>query len=179
MLSFRNAFSKIGLPTHKPIYNINDPNGLKLLTRLSLGLSHLNKQKLNHNFKECVNPLCSCSLQVESVSQFFWHCHYFPDIRKILFNELQSADKNILNQSNNEMVELLPYGSNKLKRQQNCSILKSSIKFIIQNRRDLVVHLYREIQHKPVFFCLFVLSISNIHFNYHTAFPINLVYIWD
>ena len=55
MLSFRNALLKIGRPTLKPVYNILDPNGLKLLTRLKLGLSHLNEHKSNHNFKECVN----------------------------------------------------------------------------------------------------------------------------
>ena len=135
MLSFRNALLNIGRPTPKPVCNILDPNGLKLLTRLRLGLSHLNEHKFNHNFKECVNPLCSCSLQVESVSHFFLHCHYFTDIRKTLFNELQSVDENILNQSDNEMVELLLYGSNKFKFQQNCSILKPSIKFIIESER--------------------------------------------
>ena len=67
----RNAFLKIDRPTPKPVYNIHDPNGLKLLTRLRLGLSHLNKHRFNYNFKECVNPLCSCSLEVEPVSHFF------------------------------------------------------------------------------------------------------------
>ena len=68
MLSFRNALLKIGQTTPNHPNNIHDPNGLRLLTRFRLGLSHLNEHKVNHNFKECVNPLCSCSLQVESVS---------------------------------------------------------------------------------------------------------------
>ena len=92
MLSFRNVLLKIGRPTLTPVYNILNPNGLKLLTRLRLGLSHLNKYQFNHNFKECVNPLCSCNLQVESVSHFLLHCNSFTDIRKTLFNELQSFD---------------------------------------------------------------------------------------
>ena len=50
----------------------------------------------------------------------------------MLFNELQLVDENILNQSDNKMVELLLYGNNKFKFQQNCSILKSSVKFIIE-----------------------------------------------
>ena len=115
MLSFRNALLKIGLPTPKPVYNILDSNGLKLLTRLRIGPSYLNEHKINHNFKECVNPLLSCSLQVEPVSHFFLHCHYFTDIRKTLLNELQLVDENILNQSDNETVELLRYGSYKFK----------------------------------------------------------------
>ena len=135
LLTFRNSLLKMGRPTPKPIYNIHNPNGLKLLTRLRLGLSHLNEHKFNHNFKDCVNPLCSCSLEVESVPHFFLHCHYFTDIRKTLFHELQAVDKNILNQSDNEIVELLLYGSGKFKLQQNCSILRSSIKFIIKSER--------------------------------------------
>ena len=75
--------------------NILDPNGLKSLTRSRLGLSDLNKRKLNQNFKEYINSICSCSLQVESVSHFVLHCHYFTDIRKTIFNELQSVGENI------------------------------------------------------------------------------------
>ena len=71
ILSFRNALLKIVRPTPKPVYNIHDPSSLRLLTRLRLGLSHLNGNKFNHNFKECVNPLFSCSLQIESVFSIF------------------------------------------------------------------------------------------------------------
>ena len=52
---FEKCLIKDWSPTLKPVYNILDPNGLKLLTRLRLGLSHLNEHKFNHNFKECVN----------------------------------------------------------------------------------------------------------------------------
>ena len=104
MLAFRNVLLKIGRPTPKPIYNILDPNSLKSLARLRLGLNHLNEDSFNHNFKECVNSSCSSSLQVESVLHFFLHYHYLTDIRKTLLNELESVDENILNQPANEIV---------------------------------------------------------------------------
>ena len=34
--SFRNSLLKIGRPAPKPVYNIHNPTGLKLLTRLKL-----------------------------------------------------------------------------------------------------------------------------------------------
>ena len=80
-----------------------------------------------------VNPLCSCSLEVEWVSHFLLHCHYFTDIRKTRFRELRLVDENILNQSDNEIPEVLLYGSSKFKLEQNYSILRSSIKFIIKS----------------------------------------------
>ena len=61
LLTFRNSLIKIGRSAPKPVYNIHNSNGLKLMTRLRLGLSHLNEHKFNHNFKDCVNPLCFCS----------------------------------------------------------------------------------------------------------------------
>ena len=107
------------LTSPEPAYNLLDPNSLKILTRFRLWLYNFNF----HDFKECENP--------GSVSHFFLHCYFFIDIRKTLFNELQSVDENILNQSENDMVELLLYGRNKSKFQHNCSLLKSSIKLIL------------------------------------------------
>ena len=91
--------------------------------------------KQKYLYVYCVNPLCSCSLEVESVFHFFLRCHSFTDIRKTLFHELQLVDENILNQSDNETAELLLYGSGKFKLEQNCSILRSAIKFIIKSER--------------------------------------------
>ena len=82
-----------------------------------------------------MNPLCPCSLEVESSSHFFLHCHYHIDIRKTLFHELQSIDENILNQSDNEIMELLLYGSKKFNFQQNYSLLEFAIKFILKSER--------------------------------------------
>ena len=48
---FRNHLLKIIWPVSNPVYNIQNYIGLKLLTRLRLGLSHLNEHRFNHNFK--------------------------------------------------------------------------------------------------------------------------------
>ena len=100
-LSFKNSLLKIGRPTAKPTYNIHNPIGLKFLTRLRLGLSHLNEHKFKHNFQDCVNPLCSCSLEIESLSHFFLHCHHFTNIRATLLDDLQSVDRDIPSFSDN------------------------------------------------------------------------------
>ena len=106
MLSFRNSMLKTGWPIPKPIYNIHNPTGLTLLNRLRVGLSHLNQHKFNHNFRDCVTPLCPplYCLEIESPFDFFLHCHYFTDIRKTFFNEKLSVDQNTLNESDNEIV---------------------------------------------------------------------------
>ena len=75
-------------------------------------------------------------------------------------------------------MELLLYDSSKFKFPQNCSILKSSIKFTIESERFSCSLIQENIAHTCIF-SLFVFSISNMHINYLTAFPIKLVYIWD
>ena len=67
--------------------------GLKLLTRLRLGLSHLSENRFNHNFERCLNLLCTCSLEVKSTTHFFVDCHHFNAIRITLNNSLKAVDK--------------------------------------------------------------------------------------
>ena len=118
-----------GRSATKPIYNIHNPIGLKL------GLSHLNKHKFINNVQDCINPLCTCSFEIESLSHFFLHCHYFTNIRSTLFNELHSVDANILKFSDNETVELLLHGSSKFNKVQNNNILNFCISFILKSER--------------------------------------------
>ena len=132
---FRNALLKIGRPTGKPVYNFHNPICLKLPTRLRLGLSHLNEHKFKYNFQDCINPLCTCSLEIESLSHFFLYCHYFTNIHSTLFSELQSIDVNITKFSDNEIVDLLLYGSPKFETDQNHKILSSCISFILNSER--------------------------------------------
>ena len=42
------------------VFDIYNPYGIKLLTRLRLGLSHLNEHKFKHGFNDTINPICIC-----------------------------------------------------------------------------------------------------------------------
>ena len=134
-LSFKHFLLKIGQPTAKPTYNIHNPIDLKFITRLRFGLSHLNEHKFKHNFQDCVNPLCSCSLEIESLSHFFLYCHHFTNIRATLLDDLQWVDRNIPSFPDNKLVDLLLYGSPNFNLNQNNKILSSSISFIIKSER--------------------------------------------
>ena len=83
-------------PTYPVFQNIQNCISLKLLTRLRLGLSHLNEHRFNHNFQNCINPLCTCNLEVKSTAHFFLHCHHYHNIRAKLLNSLKVIDTNLL-----------------------------------------------------------------------------------
>ena len=42
------------------IFGIHNPLGIKLITRLRLGLIHLHEHKFRHCFQDTSNPLCEC-----------------------------------------------------------------------------------------------------------------------
>ena len=64
-------------PVQININDIFDPQCLKFPTRSRVGLSHLNAHRFHHNFQECLNPLCSCSLEIEDTTHYLLHCRYF------------------------------------------------------------------------------------------------------
>ena len=53
-------------------------------------------------------------LQVESTSHFFSHCNYYDSVRHIMLNELCEVDVNLLNDSDDNLVNILLYGTSLL-----------------------------------------------------------------
>ena len=135
-LVFRNYLIKRIQALAAPAYNTHNPLGLKLLTRLRLGLSHLNNHRFNHNFDNCLNPLCStCSFEVESTTHFFLHCHHFNAIHITLNNSLKAIDKDILKLSDSFLTKIILYGDSKCSDIQNHDVLNSTITYILDSKR--------------------------------------------
>ena len=61
--------------------------GIKYLTRLRLGFSHLKEHKFKLNFHDSVDPLCSCGTETESTKHFLLHCANFS-IHRNFFDKL-------------------------------------------------------------------------------------------
>ena len=115
------------------VFGIFNPLGLKFITRLWLGLSHLNEHRFKHNFNDCINPLCKCSL--DSTVHYFLHCNYYNSARIYLLNDLNSVDKTLLSLSDLSLVNVLLYGGPQFDDSQNAYILDSSIKYILISER--------------------------------------------
>ena len=122
-------------PLAAPVYNIHNPLCLKLLTRLRLGLSHLNEHRFNHNFESCLNPLCTCSLELQSTAHFLLHCHHFNAIRITLNNSLTDIDKYISKLSDSSLTKVILFGDSKYSDIQNHEILNSTVTYIIDTKR--------------------------------------------
>ena len=109
-----NAFKQELLPLihllENIIFNIFDPEGLKLFTRLRLGFSHLNANRFRHNFQECLNALCTCGLETRNSSHYLLHCHYNIPFRIDLTNSVNNFFVQFESLPGNKNVEILLYG---------------------------------------------------------------------
>ena len=68
---FKKSLLKFIRTIPNSVFGVGNIYGIKLLTRLRVGLSYLREHKCRHNFQDTNKPLCSCSLEIESTSHFF------------------------------------------------------------------------------------------------------------
>ena len=85
---FKKGLLKFIRPKPCPVYNIMDSYGLMLLTRLRVKLSHLREHKFHNNFLDTLNPLCSCSLEIESTSHYLLRCPFYAHLWSSLFDNI-------------------------------------------------------------------------------------------
>ena len=123
-------------PVQRSIYNVLHPQDLQFLTRLRLGLSHLNEHRFRNNFKGCINPLYSCSLEVENRLHFFLHCPFRLHFafRMGLMNKVNQIDENFSYLSDDNKVSLL-YGDSRYHDNKNNFIFSASITYILETER--------------------------------------------
>ena len=87
---FKRRLLEFTRTSRNSIFSIYNAYGIKLLTRLPLGLSHLNKHKFKHRFNGTINPICICGGNIESINHIFLHCLEYCEARQTLFDNIQS-----------------------------------------------------------------------------------------
>ena len=78
-------------PSENSIFLCNNPKGIQLLTRLRLGLSHLQDHKFNHNFQDTLNQISNCGEDIETLYQYLLHCSLYTNERLALLNVIHKA----------------------------------------------------------------------------------------
>ena len=94
-------------PSPNSVFDIRNPKGIKLITRLRLGLSHLREHKFKHSFQDTLNPLCNCGQDIESTTHFFLHCPFFINERRTLLSTMHSFDSKLLDSTDYDLIQML------------------------------------------------------------------------
>ena len=96
---FKNSILKLIRPSSNKIFQCHNPERIKLVTRVRLGLSYLWEHKFKHSFQDSLNPLCSCDLDIETTSYYFPRCPLFHAERSTLLNNINKIYSSIFNKS--------------------------------------------------------------------------------
>ena len=137
--SFINVFKKnilkfICLGPNK-VFNIYNPYGLNLLTRLHLGLSHLRGHKFNHSFSDCLDEICMCGKDIESTNHFLLRCSLLLNERQVLMNKTPDIDSSLIDQNEISLCYTLLFGKENMNDSENIHILKATIECILSTER--------------------------------------------
>ena len=89
----------------------------------------------NHNFQNCINPLCTCSLKVESTVHFFLHCPHYHNVQAKRLNSIEAIDTNLFKLSEEQLTKVLVYGFLYLYQNQNRNNLNSLIEYKVELKR--------------------------------------------
>ena len=117
------------------IHNIHNPVGVKCLTRLRIGFSHLKEHKFKHNFQDSIDPMCSCSSGIKTTIYFFLHCANFNIQRETVFDKIATIDANILTENEYSIVNTLLFGKPNCKNSFNKAMLNASVEHILSTEK--------------------------------------------
>ena len=117
------------------VSNSHNPQGLKLLTRLRLGLSHLRYHKFKQNFLDTINPLCSRGPDIETTLHFFLYCPNFMECRNTRLSKTFEIISDLITRNDLALIETLLFGDNLFSQDDNSRILDGTIAVIVTSKR--------------------------------------------
>ena len=110
MSIFKKRILRFIRPLPNKVSSSRNPQGLKLLTRLRLGLSHLSYHKFKHNFLDTVNPLCSSD--IETTLHFFLYYPNFMECRNTPLRNISEINSELITSNNLALIETFLFGDN-------------------------------------------------------------------
>ena len=111
-------------------FDCHNPKGIKLITRLRLGLSHLRENKFNHSFQDTLNRH-----DIESSTHFFFDCIFFISERCDLLSAICNLHIKLLGCTNYDFTQTLIFGSTPQVSSNNFKIIETLIDYFLLTKR--------------------------------------------
>ena len=131
---FKKEIVKFIRPSSNYFYNCHNPIGIKHITRIRLGLSHLWEHKFKHSFQDSINPICNCGNDVESAIHFFLHCPLYSNECCTLLNSLSKIDHKLLDSTDNSLTQILLSGNSFFTINDNTKTINLTIDFVLSTK---------------------------------------------
>ena len=122
-------------PKSKSIFGLHDPEGLRYLFQLRVGLSFLRYHKKQHGFLDTPSDVCLCKQGIEDTSHFILSCPFYAAHRAALVSDVNDILLKNDQSLNGNLFELYLYGHPEINDSDNREILKCTIKYIHSTNR--------------------------------------------
>ena len=93
------------------VFTCHNPIGIRDLTRIRVGFSHLRYHKFKHGFLDAIDPLCSCSTGTKNIVLYFLHCPNFSTARNTFLNQIAIVDRCIIDLDEIKIIQTFLYGN--------------------------------------------------------------------
>ena len=122
-------------PSPNSVFECHNPQGIKFLTKLRFGLSHLRELKFKHSFEDLLNPLCKCAADFESTTDFLLHSPIYNNDRFSLLSNIRNIDWKLLKITDSPLTQTLLHGNPSFDVITKSLILNATINFILSTKR--------------------------------------------
>ena len=133
--TFKKRIHSLGHPLVADSIATRD-KGIKRLSRIRLGLSHLREHKFKHSFQDSLNLFCICGKsEIETSSHYLLNCSNYSEERLALLNTIKNIAMSILQQSDSNFTRVLLFGDTSFDNNKNTFILDATIDYVISTGR--------------------------------------------
>ena len=132
--TFKKALLVFCKTKENSLFNVQNPIGVKYFNRLRLISGHLNEHKFHHNSGIQSTHCAVVITETETTSHYLLRCHLFSEQRTKLLENLKNLD-NTLSHCDDELLQILLYGSHKFSFSVNNKILPLTIEFLESTKR--------------------------------------------
>ena len=124
-------FSKFTRSSSSLFFDWHNRIGIKYITHIRLGLSHLREHKFKRRFNDTINPICNCVNDVESAIHFFLNCLLYSNERRTFLSSLVNIDDKLFGNANCSLTQTLLFDNTTFNVKDKTKIISLTIDYIM------------------------------------------------
>ena len=124
-------FSKFTRSSSSLFFDWHNRIGIKYITHIRLGLSHLREHKFKRRFNDTINPICNCVNDVESAIHFFLNCLLYSNERRTFLSSLVNIDDKLFGNANCSLTQTLLFDNTTFNVKDKTKIINLTIDYIM------------------------------------------------
>ena len=124
-------FSKFTRSSSSLFFDWHNRIGIKYITHIRLGLSHLREHKFKRRFNDTINPICNCVNDVESAIHFFLNCLLYSNERCTFLSSLVNIDHKLFGNANCSLTQTLLFDNTTFNVKDKTKIINLTIDYIM------------------------------------------------